>query len=497
VGGDLTALIERHVVSSLLKQHRLERLVGEHPTWSVDLDAGRLDVGGHHFRVDVVGTESHRAGTFVWGWANPSFAELHVMSAALLRALGARWGIEELTDADEIPLATLDGATAGLIAAGEADAAGHWVAAHGDGAVVFLVRGPALVSLPWEANELASALTELVTGFPGIDQRRAVEEFANACEPDFVLATGDHAGLRFDAPGGTVAVRFDSRRRIADVRGELTAVAVAPPHAPDADDDDDPLVVGRLPEGCPYVVLCDPFTLMAERPVAALPGPLPGSRRDVGIWLAGDPSGGERVESAGLLLSESKPVDWQTVGSVAVDSGVACLGTPEAVARFTAGGEPALETLDRLLTAATRTTWTHAAGDLVVFSTGYGDGEHDVLFGYDADDLLTCVAVGCVPPPVDVAAPGRCLEIGFLLPAASGGESLAENVIPLPPAANRATTRFARRLLRAAADGAEVVAELLPEYDDDSPVPARLRYRTAVDGGRWSAEVVDIAPPPL
>lgn len=213
MGASFTELVEQHAVAALVRTMRLERLVEEEPAWHVDLDAGWLRIGGERFRVDVVGTESHTVGTFVWAWADPSFSDAQTVSAARLRTLGARWGVEELLRDDGIPLDRVSGETAAMVASEEMSADGYFVAEHAEGAVAFLLRSRRLRAEPFAGTDLPFVLGRLTAGRPPFDVGRALMAFAEH-SPDGCTAELGRREVVLRMAGGSLRVELDRRGRV-------------------------------------------------------------------------------------------------------------------------------------------------------------------------------------------------------------------------------------------------------------------------------------------
>ena len=490
-------LVEQHAVTAMLCQQRLLRLTGEEAAWSADLDEGRFTIGSWRFRADVLGTESSASGAWLWSWANPSLRPEQTLSAGLLWQLGTRYGVPELAAEGEVPLSAIDAHLAGIAGVGEASADGYYVGPDGERAVVFLVRHPGLADAPFTPVDLLGAMNALTVGGLPFDTAAALEAFAAAPLEGFSVTT-ERRQIRLGGPGGSAAIfELDRRGRVKHATF-ASADAVPPPplddDADDADEDEGLVDVGVLtvPADGRLGVL-DPYLVVDGLGAGTLPTDAFAGTHRVAVALHEDPAGGERVELAYVLLDpDAEAVTWQPVGDALVDSGVVAFVSGPALAALEGGGVP--PELDAALAASARPTWEHAALDgLVAVSCGLGDGEARVLFGFDADDRLVRVGIDCLSgweldeldetgdhdvvaeaAPGDTPGPG--LQRALLLAGALGGAPDPENVVLLPPAANRALARLDRRLLAAtAASEVDVTGHVLPEYDDPTFVPSRIR----------------------
>lgn len=203
-------------MAAMLKQERLHATLVEPVEWAADLDAGTLRAGGSTYAADVIGTESLAAGTFVWGWANPSTPQ-HA-TADRLRRLGTERGVEELTADRELPVETLSSGVASIVATGVADLDGYFLAVHGERAIAFAIRDAGLRQRPIPVTGLGSAVLEVASAV-AFDHRRAFAHYLARPLPQVPAAVeGGRAVLR--GHDATVAVRFDRDGRLADVRVE-------------------------------------------------------------------------------------------------------------------------------------------------------------------------------------------------------------------------------------------------------------------------------------
>lgn len=206
-GGALTELLQEHVIAALLKQERFHAAIGEVERWEADVEAGTLRLDDRTYDVGVVGTESLKARTFVWG-----------AGAGALRRLGEERGVAELLDDREIPVATLSAGTAAMIALGVADLDAYFLGVAGERGVAFTIRDAALRSAPVPLEHLPSSFLE-VAEVAAFSHRRAFAHYCARPLPE-VPATveGGRAVLR--APDATLSVAFDREGRAADFRLE-------------------------------------------------------------------------------------------------------------------------------------------------------------------------------------------------------------------------------------------------------------------------------------
>jgi hypothetical protein len=152
----------------------------------------------------------------------------------------------------------------------------------------------------------------------------------------------------------------------------------------------------ELPDGC--VVVCDPHD-----PGVPLARRFPPRRYPAQLRVAD--LGGRDQRTAAVLLraSDDPPVRWEPAGAeLSVDSATGCLAGPQALAALHAPDAHGAQPFDRLVEALGETgrpTWcwaNHAvafAGNVIAFTTGYGDGSYPVFWGLAADGGPVCLLV--------------------------------------------------------------------------------------------------------
>ena len=201
----------------MARQVALADLIGERD-WSVDLSAGHATFGGDlRFAIQLLGTESHRDGTWLWAWAN---AESNLPPALLhlcgwLRDYGGRAGIPELTEPG-FPLERADGARLALVASGLTGRP-YYRGPYDGGALFFHLEGvPDPGPVPPE--RVITVLSQVIQTWP-LPHRRVAVAFLTQQG----WAVDDrHDGLSARHPdGSTIEITFDERGRIAQFGGQI------------------------------------------------------------------------------------------------------------------------------------------------------------------------------------------------------------------------------------------------------------------------------------
>jgi len=493
----LVALLEERFVETMVRQMRLQRLVGDTPPqWSLDLRRGVLEIApGWRFGVDVLGTESRNDDTFVWAWDNPSFRRDQTRSARALREVGAQRSIPELVQHGALPLDRMEASLACLLGVGVTDADAYFVGERDEGDMGFLLHGGRLRDAPFDRTDLPFALTR-VAAMP-VSHRNAIEAFARSPSGGYEVEL-ERWSIAFRRDDDRIEVEFDDYGRLADMRFHGGAPEPGDEASAAEEGETETIAELSLPDG--ELVVCDPFLVSGSVHADPLRDDLPLGPHDVDVWLVDDPAGGHRVQIAYVFFSDEEVVEWGPAGATPTDSGVLCFATPAALRRHAQRGEAARDELDEALTAAAQPTWFHAAKEgLVAVSTGFGAGEYELAWGLDAVGAVACLAVDCLAPsdleaepgapPQVSGSPGVGLQRATMLPQRIGSLD-ARNMTILPPSAARKLLRTMIRLLDQSVGG-RVNAGVTPEFDDDGNVPARIRV-SGTGGGRPFNEVVEV-----
>lgn len=209
----------RHVGTALARQLALADHLGER-NWAVDITAGTASFGDDlTYRIQLLGTESHDDGTWLWAWANSEsgLPDTVLRAAGWLRERGRATGPAELAEPG-FPLDRADGHRLALLASGLTGNC-YYRGPYPGGALFFQLEGvPAAVLSPISPERATTVLTQAIQAY-ALDHRTLVESFfaQQGWRVDVTSAavTGHH-------PGGTaLRVTFDDLGRI----GEISAAA--------------------------------------------------------------------------------------------------------------------------------------------------------------------------------------------------------------------------------------------------------------------------------
>lgn len=209
------ALLEEHVVASVLKQMRLEAVVGEGFPWEVE--AGTLRLAHLRCPEDVICTEWADTETLLWGWVEPGAPAAR--SAERMRRLGEERGLGSLTTDGELSLDEMDAGMASLIALGVADADGYFIAESAEGTVSLALRSDELRGRPVPLIPLARSFLE-VASMLAFGHRRAFAHYLARPLPEVPAAVENGRAVLRGADGRAV-VSFDREGRVDVIRVEV------------------------------------------------------------------------------------------------------------------------------------------------------------------------------------------------------------------------------------------------------------------------------------
>lgn len=199
------------------RQLAFAELVGDRD-WQLDQDAGVLRLGPDLvLPAQILGSQSDKAGTWLWAWANPSVDDRLTAMARSVRALGGDRAVAVLTDS-QVDLARIgDAHLLALAAAGLVDADAYYRCPYpGGAAFVFVDLADGRPGVDLGAGARAEAVIgRAIVDVPQLVSRRSVERYL------------DHLGARvsrhddaiFIDPGLTI--RFDALGRLTSIEHTL------------------------------------------------------------------------------------------------------------------------------------------------------------------------------------------------------------------------------------------------------------------------------------
>lgn len=223
---DLGTLFHDHAAGAFERQLRLAEVL-DGRAWQFDKDAGTLTFAKKGFfgkplvvPVQVLGTESESANTWLWSWANAAskLPEVLTRVARNLRALGEREGIVQLVE-PEVSLEEMGGDQIALVASGVAGAAGYYRCPYPGGAMYTLLSDRAL--LPPLAHPVVRTLSVFPQAIDAIDFDDPRGAFRGLLrELGFSVVESGGGAIAGMLPGkGDVLARFDDDGRFVEITG--------------------------------------------------------------------------------------------------------------------------------------------------------------------------------------------------------------------------------------------------------------------------------------
>ncbi len=214
-------LFAQHVATGFARQLALSDLIGDRG-WQLDLGQGVVTFGSDlRFPVQVLGSESHGEGTWLWAWANTGSnippQALHLVG--WLREYGQHHGIPELTEAS-LSLDKVDGHQLALLASGLTGRC-YYRGPYDGGAVFFhLDNVPDQVLAPVAPERALTVISQVLQAFP-VDHRTFVLAFLQ--QQRWQVQTTAEAITGRHASGSDIRVDFDQLGRISNIGGQLRA----------------------------------------------------------------------------------------------------------------------------------------------------------------------------------------------------------------------------------------------------------------------------------
>ncbi|SDS99375.1 DUF6882 domain-containing protein [Actinoplanes derwentensis] len=212
-------LFAQHVATGMARQLALADLLGDRG-WQLDLNAGLVTFGSDlRYPVQLLGTESHSDGTWLWAWANsgsnldPNLLQL----AGWLREHGRLEGVRELTE-PTLRLDRADGHRLSLVASGLTGRS-YYRGTYNGGAIFFhLDNLPARVRGAVPPAKTFTVLGQVLQAF-AVDHRTVVVAFLKQQGWRVDDTPNGVAGRHGD--GSQIRVTFDHLGRVSDMTGQI------------------------------------------------------------------------------------------------------------------------------------------------------------------------------------------------------------------------------------------------------------------------------------
>jgi len=209
----LLHLLSLYAASTLDKQRILMDLIGEKHDWDFDMNYGTITFNGTHaFPVQIIGTESTAAKTWLWSWANSESgipAPL-LTAASKLKAFGAQHQIAEFTS-PQLKLGDVTGPLLSTIATGLTRADAFYRGPYPGGAIYLVINAPPLKARTDSSPlRLVSNFSQLIATTP-VEHRKAWKTYLE--QKGYQLSEAADSVIGTSPTGEKVVARFDAHGR--------------------------------------------------------------------------------------------------------------------------------------------------------------------------------------------------------------------------------------------------------------------------------------------
>jgi hypothetical protein len=210
-------LLEKYACIALEKQSDFAEVIGDN-NWNVDMGKGEISFGPNlHFPIQIVGTISHAAQSWLWAWANTK-------SGLPPQLLEQSFQLKAYGDENNIPLLSNDSFDfskdelhmIGIIASGMFNSSGYYIADYGQGAMVVTIKNE-LIDEQRKDNHHA-----ILTVFPQVisqyemNHRYALKHYLSA--KGYHITENDN-DLSASKNGNTITATFDDLSRLTELKG--------------------------------------------------------------------------------------------------------------------------------------------------------------------------------------------------------------------------------------------------------------------------------------
>jgi len=218
-------LYHQHIAASFDKHVQLEELLGDDWSWNLDMRTAllTLTVKGEAIEIpfQVLGSESHVSGTWLWSWANQAsnLPDNVLAAASRLRAQGEEQDIPELAEA-QLPLEAVSGHMLSLVAAGICGADAFFCGPYENGGVFLLLENfPQLPRPENPAVRMTSIFPLLVSNVPVDNHKAAFEAYSRYYA--FVTQEDQSEVVARHEKFGELVAGFDEMGRMTSLDAKL------------------------------------------------------------------------------------------------------------------------------------------------------------------------------------------------------------------------------------------------------------------------------------
>ncbi len=210
-------LLERYACIAWEKQKDFAEVIGNN-NWNVDMGKGEISFGPHlHFPIQVLGTISHAAQSWLWAWANTrSGLSPQVIEQSLqLKAYGEENNIS-LLSSDSFDFSKDELHIIGMIASGMSGASGYYIADYGQGAMVVTIKNELIDKQRKDSHHAILMVFPQVISQYDMNHRLALKHYLNAKGYTITENGQELSGTR---NGDTIDATFDELSRLTQLKG--------------------------------------------------------------------------------------------------------------------------------------------------------------------------------------------------------------------------------------------------------------------------------------
>lgn len=213
-------LFEKYAGIGFEKQFSLADIIGDRP-WNLDIEKGIISFGDDiAMPVQILGTYSHQANTWMWAWANTSLGipDSLLREANELKKLGENHNVEFLIK-EEYKIEPTDVHALGIIASGMFESSAYYAGDFGDGIVLLTLKDELIDKIEYdEITRMTTTFPQIISTF-GINHRRTFINYAKA--KGFEIIEEDNNILARKGQKEVAAI-FDEQNRLINLKSEIS-----------------------------------------------------------------------------------------------------------------------------------------------------------------------------------------------------------------------------------------------------------------------------------
>ncbi len=210
-------LLERYACMAWEKQKDFAEVIGNN-NWNVDMGRGEISFGPDlHFPIQVLGTISHAAQSWLWAWANSraGLSPQVIEQSLQLKAYGEENNIS-LLSSDSFDFSKYELHIIGMIASGMSGASAYYIADYGQGAMVVTIKSGLIDQQRKDSHHAILTVFPQVISQYEMNHRLALKHYLNA--KGYNITENDES-LSGSKNGNTIQATFDKLSRLTGLEG--------------------------------------------------------------------------------------------------------------------------------------------------------------------------------------------------------------------------------------------------------------------------------------